>query len=141
MITFRWPKHVASGTHLNSIPQRRNYTNAWTYSKKNEKEAFGSQAQQYVDKAIFAKMPDHVQKKLNRAYLEDKPYNEIVLHLEREMRLNDIGIPNEILLISLNKIEQAQTRPKQQPTEDRSNESKRGYCFCCNKFGHFNAVS
>ena len=56
--------------------------------QKTAKEAFGSEAQQFIDKAIYAKMPDHVKKILNRAYLEDKPYNDIVLHLEREMRLN-----------------------------------------------------
>ena len=56
--------------------------------QKTAKEAFGTEAQQFIDKAIYAKMPDHVKKILNRAYLEDKPYNDIVLHLEREMRLN-----------------------------------------------------
>ena len=59
--------------------------------QKTAKEAFGSEAQQFIDKAIYAKMPDHVKKILNRAYLEDKPYNDIVLHLEREMRLNGLG--------------------------------------------------
>ena len=51
--------------------------------QKTAKEAFGSQAQQFIDKAIYAKMPDHVQKILNRAYLEDKPCNDIVLHIHR----------------------------------------------------------
>ena len=49
------------------------------------KEVFGLDAQQFIDKAIYVKMPDHVKKILNRAYLEDKPYNDIVLHLEREL--------------------------------------------------------
>ena len=59
--------------------------------QKTAKEAFGSEAQQFIDKALYAKMPDHLKKILNRAYLEDKPYNDIVLHLEREMRLNCLG--------------------------------------------------
>ena len=46
--------------------------------QKTAKEAFGSEAQRFIDKAIYAKMPDHVKKILNRAYLEDKPYNDIV---------------------------------------------------------------
>ena len=41
--------------------------------QKTAKEAFGSEAQKFIDKAIYAKMPDHVKKILNRAYLEDKP--------------------------------------------------------------------
>ena len=67
--------------------------------QKTAKEAFGSEAQKFIDKAIYAKMPDHVKKILNRAYLEDKPYNDIVLHLEREMRLNRLGAPGETTLV------------------------------------------
>ena len=37
--------------------------------QKTAKEAFGSEAQQFIDKAKYAKMPDHVEKRLNRAYL------------------------------------------------------------------------
>ena len=40
--------------------------------QKTAKDAFGTEAQQFIDKAIYAKMPDHVKKMLNRAYLEDK---------------------------------------------------------------------
>ena len=78
--------------------------------QKTAKEAFGSEAQQFIDKATYAKMPDHVKKILNRAYLEDKPYNNIVLHLEREMRLNCLGAPDEVTMVPLNKIEPAQTK-------------------------------
>ena len=53
-----------------------------------------------IDKAIYAKMLDHVKKIINRAYLEDKPYNDIVRHLEREMQLNGLGALGA--LISLN---------------------------------------
>ena len=56
--------------------------------QKTAKEAFGPEAQNFIDKAINVKMPDHVKKILNRAYLGVEPYNDIVLHLEREMRLN-----------------------------------------------------
>ena len=50
-------------------------------------------------------MPDHVKKIFNRAYLEDKPYNDIVLHLEREIGLNGLGTPDEVTPVPLNKIE------------------------------------
>ena len=87
---------------------------------QNAKDAFGSEAQQFIDKAIFAKMPDHVKKILNRAYLEDKPYNDIMLHLEREMRLNGLGAPDEDNLVPLNEIEPAQTKPEIKPAENTS---------------------
>ena len=69
-----------------------------------------TEAQQFIDKAIYAKMPDHVKKILKRAYLEDKPYNDIVLHFEKEMRLNGLGAPDEVTRVPLNKIEPAPKR-------------------------------
>ena len=87
--------------------------------KKTAKEAFGSEAQQFIDKAIYAKMPDHVKEILKRAYLlEDKPYNDIVLRLERKMRLNGLGEPDEVTWVPLNKIEPAQTKPEIKPAEN-----------------------
>ena len=104
--------------------------------QKTAKEAFGSEAQQFIDKAIYAKMPDHVKKILNRAYLEDKPYIDIVLHLEEEMRLNGLGAPDEVTLVPLKKIEPAQTKPETKQVENTTQNTKKGYCFYCNKFGH-----
>ena len=100
--------------------------------QKTAKEAFGSEAQRFIDKAIYAKMPDHVKKILNRAYLEDKPYNDIVLHLEREMRLNGLGLPDETTLVPLNSVDAV-------VTEDKKEQQQRGYCFHCEKYGHYKA--
>ena len=122
-------------------PSTQIYTNFWTSSKKTAKEAFGSEAQQLIDKATYAKMPDHVRKILNRAYLEDKPYNYIVLHLEREMRLNGLGAPDEVTLVPLNKIEPTRTKPEIKPaeinTQNTTRNTKIRYCFYFNKFGNF----
>ena len=92
--------------------------------QKTAKEAFGSEAQQFIDKAIYAKMPDHVKKILNRAYLEDKPYNDIVLHLEREMRLNG-PLTDEVTLVPLNKIEPAQPKTERKPAETTTQTTKK----------------
>ena len=59
-------------------------------------------------------MPDHVKKILNRAYLEDKPYNDLVLHLDREMRLNGLGAPDETTPLPLNTIDVAPTETKKE---------------------------
>ena len=107
--------------------------------QKTAKEAFGSKAQQFIDMAIFAKMPDHVKKILNRAYLEDKPYNDIVLHKEKEMRLNGLGAPDKVTLIPLNKIEPTQTKNEPKQGENTTQNTKKEYCFYCIKFGHFKA--
>ena len=100
--------------------------------QKTAKEAFGSEAQKFIDKAIYAKMPDHVKKILNRAYLEDKPYNDIVLHLEREMRLNGLGAPDETTLVPLNTVDAA-------VADDKNEQQQRGYCFHCGEYGHYKA--
>ena len=96
--------------------------------QKTAKEAFGSEAQKIIDKAKYAKMRDHVEKILNRAYLEDKPYNDIVVHLEREMRLNGLGAPDEKTIVPLNTVDAV-------VTEDKKEQQQRGYCFHCGKYG------
>ena len=100
--------------------------------QKTAKEAFGSEAQKFIDKAIYSKMPDHVKKILNRAYLEDKPYTDIVLHLEREMRLNGLGAPDETTLVPLNTVDAA-------VADDKKEQQQRGYCFHCGNYGHYKA--
>ena len=96
--------------------------------QKTAKEAFGAQAQQFIDKA----MPNHVKKILNRAYLEDKLYNDIVLHLEREMRHNGLGAPDDVILVPLNHIEIT-------PASTTKDEPKRRFCCYCYKYGHYKA--
>ena len=80
--------------------------------QKTAKEAFGSEAQTFIDNAILAKMPDQVTELFNRAYLKDKPYNDVVLHLEREMRLNGLGSPDETTLVPLSTVDAVVTEDK-----------------------------
>ena len=115
-----------------STPPTKNSMNSLTHCKKLAKEAFGSEAQKFIDKAIYAKMPDHVKKIPNRAYSEDKPYNDIVLHLEREMRLKGLGAPDETTLVPLNTVDAVVTDEKKEPQQRR-------YCFHCGKYGHHKA--
>ena len=76
-------------------------------------------------------MPDHVKKILNKAYLEDKPYNDFVLHLEREMRLNGLGMPDGTTLVPLNTVDAVVT--------DEKKQQQRGCCFHCGKKGNYKA--
>ena len=105
-------KQDVSGARYTSTPPNKNFINSSTYCKKTAKEAFGSVAQKFIDKAIYAKMPDHVKKILNRTYLEAKPYSDIVLHLEREMRLNGLSAPDETTLFPPNTVDAVVTDDK-----------------------------
>ena len=58
----------------------------------------------------------------------DKPYKDIVLHLEREMQLNGLGAPDETTSNPLNAVDAAP--PDQQ---------QRGHCFHCGRYGHYKA--
>ena len=88
--------------------------------QRTAKETFGPEAQIFIDKAIYAKIPDHVKKISNRAYLEYKLYNDIVLHLEREMRLIGLGAPDETTLIALNLVDAVSPKEKKE-------QQQRGY--------------
>ena len=59
--------------------------------QKTTKEVFESEAQQFIDRAKYAKMPDHVNKIINRIHSVDKPLNDIALHSERDVKLNLSG--------------------------------------------------
>ena len=56
--------------------------------QKTAKEAFGTQAQQFIDKEIYAKMPDHVQKILNSP-MSWSDYNMIKMNSENCPGISD----------------------------------------------------
>ena len=45
--------------------------------------AFGDDAQRMIDSLRYAKLPPHLKRSLNLAYLENGTYDQIVAHLER----------------------------------------------------------
>ena len=55
------------------------------------------------------------------------------------MRLNGLGAPDEVTLVPLNEIEQAQIKTETKSIENTTQNNKEGYCFYCNKFNHFKA--
>ena len=55
------------------------------------------------------------------------------------MRFNGLGAPDEVTLVPLNKIEPTQTNTETKPVETTMQNTKKGDCFYCNKFGQFKA--
>ena len=55
--------------------------------------AFGDNAQHMIDSLLYAKLPPHLKRSLNLAYLENGTYDQTVTHLERELELS--GLEND----------------------------------------------
>ena len=58
--------------------------------QESAEKAFGENAHQMIENLLYAKMPPHLKKSINQAYLENGTYDQIVKHLEREMELNGL---------------------------------------------------
>ena len=56
-------------------------------------KAFGDNAQHMIDSLLYAKLPPHLKRSLNLAYLENGTYDQIVAHLDRELGLS--GLEND----------------------------------------------
>ena len=60
--------------------------------------AFGDNAQYMIDSLLYAKLPPHLKRSLNLAYLEKGTYDQIVAHLERELELSGLENDGELTL-------------------------------------------
>ena len=68
--------------------------------KLNEcaERAFGDNAQHMIDSLLYAKLPPHLKRSLNLAYLEKGTYDQIVAHLERELELSGLENDGELAI-------------------------------------------
>ena len=99
--------------------------------QKTAKEVLGSEAQKVIAKRSMQKCLIASKGSLiKRAYLKDKLFNDIVLHLERELQLNGLGAPDETTLIPLNSVDTIDL-------EEKKEKQHRGYCFHCGRYGHY----
>ena len=57
---------------------------------KCAERAFGDNAQHKIDSLLYAKLPPHLKRSLNLAYLENGTYDQIVAYLERELELSGL---------------------------------------------------
>ena len=93
--------------------------------QKLAKDGFRIAAHAIIEQFIYAKMPPHLKKPINQAFLENGTYEQIVRHVERELKLNGLEAPDELQIntVSHNTANANADRPK--PT-----------CHHCKKPGH-----
>ena len=77
-------------------------------SQKIAEEAFKVSVQAIINHFIYTKMPPHPKNSMNKAYLENKTYEQIVSNLEMELEVNGLEAPDELLI---NIVTQHATKP------------------------------
>ena len=65
--------------------------------------AFGDNAQHVIDSLLYAKLPPHLKKSLNLAYLEN---DQIVAHLERELEFSGLENDGELTIPAMTAVPQ-----------------------------------
>ena len=90
--------------------------------------AFGDNAQHMIDSFLYAKLPPHLKRSLNLAYLENGTYDQIVAHLERELELSGLENDGELTIPTMTTV----------PLKDnqQNTEQTKVVCFYCKKPGH-----
>ena len=96
--------------------------------KECAERAFGDNAQHRIDNLLYAKLPPHLKRPLNLAYLENGTYNQIVAHLEREVELSGLEKHGELTIPTMTAVP---------PNDNQQNtEQIKVVCHYCKKPGH-----
>ena len=83
--------------------------------QKLARDAFGVATQAIIEQFIYAKMPPHLKKSINQAHLENGTYEQIVLHLVRELELNGLAAPDEMPINTVTQQAPQQNSEKPKP--------------------------
>ena len=75
---------------------RRKLIDSFDELQKLAKESFWVAAQPIVEQFIDAKVPPHLKKSINQAYLEKVSYEQTVTRLEKELELNSLEALDEL---------------------------------------------
>ena len=90
--------------------------------------AFGDNAQHMIDSLPYAKLPPHLKRSLNLAYLENGTYDQRVTHLERELELSGLEKDGELTIPTMTAVP---------PNDNQQNtEQTKMVCHYCKKPGH-----
>ena len=146
------PESSASAKHrfhrLVFDPERQKLPDFLEELQESAEKAFGDIASQMIESLLYAKMPRHLKRSINQAYLENGTYEQIVRHLEREMELNgleseDNGVKTQMAVINKTAEDKsaqqkpATTKKKQQTPKTVPNTTLQDdQCRYCKNTGH-----
>ena len=124
------PQSMGTAKHkfqrLGFNPANQKLTDFLDELQKLAKDTFGVAAQAINEQFMYAKMPQHLKKSINQAHLENGTYEQILLHLERELELNGLEAPDEFPINTVTQQAPQQSSNKPRPT-----------CHHCKKPGHY----
>ena len=118
------PESSASAKHrfnrLMFQPENQKLPDFLEDLQESAEKAFGEAAPQMIESLIYAKMPPHLKKSINQAYLENGTYEQIVKHLEREMELNGLEADEPLVKTQMTAVkQQSNTKTPPQNTKKR----------------------
>ena len=90
--------------------------------------AFVDNAQHMIDSLLYAKLPPHLKRSLNLAYLENGTFDQIVAHLERELELSGLENDGELTIPTMTAVPPNDNQQKTEQTKV--------VCHYCKKPGH-----
>ena len=148
------PESSASAKHrFNRLffdPENQKLPDFLEELQESAEKAFGDNAHQMIENLLYAKMPPHLKKSINQAYLENGTYDQIVKHLEREMELNGLEADETSVKtqMTVTKKEQIAEKPTKKQTEKSKTQTpktvpnktlKNDQCRYCKETGHMMA--
>ena len=129
------PESVATAKHkwhkLIFDPNRQSLPDFLEELHQGAEKAFGENANQMINSLLYAKLPPHLKRSINTAYLENGTYDEIVQHLERELELNGLEGENAPA-ITINS-----TQNSSNTTDNKPFNMADAECRYCKEKGHF----
>ena len=118
-----------NGTNSHSIPLQKTLSDFLEELNERAERAFGDNAQHMVDSLLYAKLPPHLKRSLNLAYLENGTYDQIVAHLEKELKeLSGLDNDGELTIPTMTAIPPNDTQ--------QNTENAKTVCHYCKKPGH-----
>ena len=126
------PESLATDKHkwhkLTFDPNTKSLSDFLEELNECAERAFDDNAQHMIDSLLYAKLPPHLKRSLNLAYLENGTYDQIVAHFERELELSGLENDGELTIPTMTAVP---------PNDSQQNtEQTKFVCHYCKKPGH-----